>query len=138
MGHFDEYLVLGQMAGKDGIEFDAHKFNWVGNPAVDAPACIFRSDLGFASFDDLLKSGQEVVMGATGVGSQPYATPQAIKAVTGANLKVISGYAGTSAIRLAVEKGEVDGACWGWSSMKVTGADWLTGDEPFARVLIQT
>jgi tripartite-type tricarboxylate transporter receptor subunit TctC len=138
LGMFDEYLVLGQMAGKPGIEFDGRKFNWIGNPAHDPPVCAFRSDLGFRTFDDLLKSGKEIVLGATGTGSQPYATPAAIKAVTGANFKIVTGYDGTSKIRLAVDNREADGACWGWSSVKVTAASWFEGSSPFARVLVQS
>lgn len=134
---FDQYLVLGQAAGKSGIEFDSKKFNWVGNPAPDFPACAFRSDLGFNTFEEMLKSGKEIVMGATGVGSEPYVAPSAIKAATGANMKIVTGYEGTSRIRLAVENKELDGACWGWSSVKVTAAEWFTGDRPFARVLVQ-
>ncbi len=40
----------------------------------------------------------------------------------GVKIKEVRGYAGSAAKRLAVEKGEVDGDCGGWTSMP---QDWL-------------
>jgi hypothetical protein len=39
---------------------------------------------------------------------------------------VVTGYAGTADIALAMERGEIDGACgWDWASFKAQRPDWL-------------
>jgi hypothetical protein len=45
--------------------------------------------------------------------------------VLGANIRLVSGYAGTAPIRLAVESREVDGLCWAWDSVEGTARHWL-------------
>jgi tripartite-type tricarboxylate transporter receptor subunit TctC len=138
IGNFDEYLTLGQMAGQQGIEFDARQFNWVGNPGPDPIMCAFRSDLGFNTFEELLRADQEIIVGSVGAVGPPYSVPAALNAVTGTRLKTITGYRGTSEIRVAVERKETDGLCWGWSSIKATAQPWFEGERPFARLLVQT
>src|SRR5258708_16117628 len=44
----------------------------------------------------------------------------------GAQCDVVSGYSGTAEIALAMERGEIDGACgWDWSSFKSQRPDWI-------------
>lgn len=46
----------------------------------------------------------------------------------GLPMKVVTGYPGTSKIRLAVDAGELDGGCWAWHSLKATSlADFEAG-----------
>jgi len=44
---------------------------------------------------------------------------------------VITGYTGVATVRIAMQKQEVDGACWSWESMGITARALLdaTGDE---------
>jgi len=43
-----------------------------------------------------------------------------VRAALGLPIQVVSGHKGTSEIRLAVESGELAGACFSWESLKVT------------------
>ena len=48
------------------------------------------------------------------------------KHTSGAKYDVIAGYNGTNDIGLAMERGEIDGACgWDWASFKSQRPDWL-------------
>jgi|SRR6516162_6680707 tripartite-type tricarboxylate transporter receptor subunit TctC len=47
----------------------------------------------------------------------------------GANIKVVSGYKGTSDIRLAIDSGEVDGLFNSWTSIKITSFDKIKSGE---------
>jgi hypothetical protein len=50
-------------------------------------------------------------------------------AALGLPVQVVSGYKGTSQIRLAAESGELAGGCWSWESMRATWKKGLeTGD----------
>lgn len=140
IGAFDLYTaVLGHLAGAPGIDFNPREFNWVGVPADETPSvCAIRTDLGFKTFTEYLRSGRELVMGASGRGNIFYASPNVAKLATGANIRVVDGYNGNPAVRLAVENKELDGACWTWSSMSTTAANWFEGDPPLMRPVLQT
>jgi tripartite-type tricarboxylate transporter receptor subunit TctC len=139
MGTMDILVtILGQAAGAKGIELDGNKFSWIGNPGDETPpVCALRADLGFKTFDDVLKSGKELVLGASGRGNVFYATPRVVQAATGAKFKLIDGYPGNPAVRLAVDNRELDGACWGLASMRSTAANWFEGSPPPMQIVLQ-
>jgi hypothetical protein len=58
--------------------------------------------------------------------------------VAGTKFDVISGYAGTSIVRVAMQKREVEGACLGWESMRVSNRAMLDaqGDDRLIPFLI--
>jgi hypothetical protein len=60
-----------------------------------------------------------------------------VAAATGAKFKLIEGYAGNPAVRLAVDQKELDGACWTVASMKTTAANWFEGNPPPMTILLQ-
>ena len=138
MAHVDPYLILGERAGRPGIEFKSTEINWIGNPTPDEQACVVRADRGFDSVESIRQSGRQANMGATGIGGVVYAVPAAINETFAPVFNILPGYGGTSQIRLAVDSGELDGACWGWSSVRVTGAAWFEGSRPFVNVVAQT
>ena len=57
--------------------------------------------------------------------------PKILNRTLGTNFEVIAGYRGTGPIRLAMQKRELDGACFGWESQRVTARAMLKakGDE---------
>ena len=140
MGTMDLFItVLGQAAGAKGIELDGNNFNFVGNPGDETPAvCALRTDLGFKTLGDVLKSGKELVLGASGRGNVFYATPRVVMAATGAKFKLIDGYTGNPAVRLAVDNKELDGACWGLASMRSTAPQWFEGNPPPMTIILQS
>lgn len=91
--------------------FDAAKFSWLGSASQDVAFCGIGPGSHIASFDAWLKSGKELTFGASGPAAITYQHPMVMKNVLDANLRVISGYGGTSDITLAVQRGEVDGIC---------------------------
>ncbi len=77
------------------------------------------------TFKDIRNSDQRSKLGATTAGGTTYDLPKILNKTLGPNFDVITGYRGTATIRIAMQKGEVDGACWGWESMSVTGRAML-------------
>jgi tripartite-type tricarboxylate transporter receptor subunit TctC len=139
MGSMDLFTtVLGYKAGAQGLELDPARFNWIGNPGdTSPPTCTLRTELGYKTFDDVLKANQELVLGASGKGNVFYATPRVVAAATGAKFKLIEGYAGNPAVRLAVDQKELDGACWTVASMKTTASNWFEGNPPPMTIVLQ-
>jgi tripartite-type tricarboxylate transporter receptor subunit TctC len=96
---------------KQAALFDAAQFSWLGSASQDVAFCGIGPGSRIASFDQWLKSGKELTFGASGPAAITYQHPMVLKNVLNANLRVISGYGGTSDITLAEERGEVDGIC---------------------------
>jgi tripartite-type tricarboxylate transporter receptor subunit TctC len=118
IGHFSGDLLLGQVLGRPGVEFDARGFEYIGVPAHEHIACAFSRASGITSIDRWVSSPAPVKMGGTAPGSNSDNATQILKAVLGLPIQLISGYRGTAAIRLAVESGELAGACFNWVSMR--------------------
>jgi hypothetical protein len=74
------------------------------------------------------------VLGGTAPGAETDNIPLLLSQVLGANTRLVSGYNGTSEIRLAVESREVDGLCWSYTSVTSTAGNWL--DTNFVKVPI--
>ncbi len=120
-------LVLMQaMEGRPGIKFDARKFEWVGVPITDHPACALTQASGITSLEQWMAAKAPVKLGAGGPGSSPSDLPKLLQAALGLPMKLVEGYKGTSKIRLAAETGEVAGGCWAWESIKVTWREALS------------
>ncbi len=118
-------VLLQAMGGRPGIKFDARKFEWVGVPITDHPACALTKASGVTSLTQWMAAKEPVKLGAGGPGSSPSDLPKLLHAALGLPMKLVEGYKGTSKIRLAAETGEVAGGCWAWESIKVTWREAL-------------
>jgi tripartite-type tricarboxylate transporter receptor subunit TctC len=91
------------------VQFESRKFEWLGNMNSDVDTCLVSPVSNVKTIDDFYK--QEVVVGASGVGAQSYSFPIAYQKILGMKFKVIAGYAGTPDRMVAMERGEISGAC---------------------------
>jgi tripartite-type tricarboxylate transporter receptor subunit TctC len=103
--------LMEPLFGDKDAHFNAAQFSWLGSASQDVSFCGIGPGSHITGFDEWLKSGKELTFGASGPAAITYQHPMVMKNVLGANLRVISGYGGTSDITLAVERGEVDGVC---------------------------
>jgi tripartite-type tricarboxylate transporter receptor subunit TctC len=123
-------LLLGQVLGQKGIEFDARKFEYLGNPVKEYPACAFTKASGITSLEKWMAAKTPPKLGGVAVGvSNPDNAIKIFKAGLGLPLQLVSGYKGTAPIRLAAESGELAGSCWGWNSVKSTWRKALDAGE---------
>jgi tripartite-type tricarboxylate transporter receptor subunit TctC len=118
IGHFSGELLLGQVLGRPGIEFDARGFEYIGVPSNEHVACAFAKASGITSLDRWLSAPAPLKLGGTAPGSNSDNATHILKVGLGLPIQLISGYKGTAAIRLAVESGELHGACFNWVSMR--------------------
>ena len=131
VGNWNSAFVLNQAMGDKNLKFDARKFAWIGAPTRSVPVCLIMRHTGLTSFEQILKSGKAVKMGGTGPGSHSIDMPLMLNKMTGTKFSIVSGYQGTSQIRLAMQRKEVDGLCTNWDSVFSTQRDLLDakGDE---------
>ncbi len=138
-GVFGGGLLTQQALGSKGVSYDGRKFLWVGSMAGGNPACVIMGFTGLKTLDDVLKSKKTLKMGSTGAGSTTDDLPRLMKGLLGANLDVVSGFKGTSAVRISMQRKELDGACWTWDSIRVTARSMLDakGDQKLIPYLIE-
>jgi tripartite-type tricarboxylate transporter receptor subunit TctC len=97
------------LLGGIGTRFDPMKFNYIGSPDRDTPACAIRIDAPVQTMTDLLT--KEYIVGATGSGSDSQLYPEVLANMLGVKMKIVQGYPGSRDILLAMERGEVQGGC---------------------------
>ncbi len=95
--------------GNDKAQYDPAKLTWIGNMEESTGMCGVTKASGIATFEDLL--AKEAIFGATGATGPLGTFAQAVKNLVGAKLKVVYGYKGSADVKLAMNRGEVQGIC---------------------------
>jgi len=130
IGHFIGSLLMGQVLGQKGIEFDARKFEYVASPARAYPVCALTKASGITTVEQWLATRPTPKLGGVAVGaSSPDNAIKVLKASLGLPAQIVSGYKGTADIRLASESGELAGSCWPWTSVRSTWRKGLDAGE---------
>ena len=99
---------IAQLTKVEAARFDARRFQWLGSSGADGVALSIRADLPYKSWDEVKKSGKELVVGTTGPGSNAHDFPLLLKEFAGAKFKLVSGYPANADVLLAIERKEVD------------------------------
>lgn len=109
-------VALAQLAKLPQVRFDIRKFEWLGSSGSDGSMFAIRADLPYKTFKELKDSGNELIVGTTGPGSNAHDMPLLLKEFAGLKLKLVAGYAANSDILLAIERKEVDA----WAALATT------------------
>ena len=117
--------IVGQLLDpKREALFDPTKVIYLGTANNGTRVCVSRSDSKVKTFDDALT--EKAPFGAVSANDSTRDYAWLHKRTAGAQYNVVLGYAGTADIALALERGEIDGACgWDWASFKSQRPDWL-------------
>jgi tripartite-type tricarboxylate transporter receptor subunit TctC len=108
--------------------FDPTKVLYLGTANNGTRICVSRKDSKIKTFDDALT--QKAKFGGVSANDSTREYGYLHKKTAGAQYDVVSGYAGTAEIALAIERGEIDGVCgWDWSSFKSQRPDWIRDDK---------
>lgn len=141
IGTFARDMALSSLlGGNPNVRFDARKLTWIGTPASakDDPYLMFaRKDAKVAHVRDAMRgAGGELLLGGTGEGAAGNDWAVLLRDVVGLNIRLIAGYRDSSALFLAVERGEIDGRSLDYSAVKSSRPQWLAPDSP-VRVILQ-
>ena len=125
---------LFKVMGSKQAKFDAMKLNWIGAVVQDQVVMAVWHATPFKSLSDL--KGAPVLSGASGATTSFAVYPRLMNAAMGTHVQVINGYKSGSAIRLALERGEVQAMTgWQYSSLIARKSAWLK--EKKVRILLQ-
>lgn len=129
LGLFAGNITIDPLMGGTQHKYDARQFNWIGAPSSDSNVCLASPSSPFKTIDDVIK--REMITGTSGTST--YDFPVVMNNVIGAKFKLVKGYGGSAALRLALERGEIEGFCGvGYHSMRTAG---LTDGK--ANILVQ-
>lgn len=120
--------------GQSNARYDARRLGWIGSLNAEVGLVVARLDSPVKTAADLFK--HELVSGGSGATDGNVIFAAAMNNILGTRFRVVTGYAGTANIALAIERGEVQGtASWHYSSINVSKPGWLRGE--VVNVLLQ-
>lgn len=126
--------VLQPLLSDVAVSHDPSKLVYVGSANSDVYVCYTRTDAAVKTFKDLFKS--ELIVGASNPGATTYDLPLLLNNVIGTKFRIVTGYPGSREITLALERGEVQGACGlGWTGIEVMYPNWFSTG--MVQVLVQ-
>lgn len=124
-------IILEQLFGNPGVQFDMAKFRYLAVPVPEVYLMLVNRRSGITKLEELLGAkARQATFGGIPNNTIEHA-PMLMRDVVGVNIKVVSGYKGTADIRLAMDSGEVDGFFNTWTSAKIAvlnlikNGDWL-------------
>ena len=120
MAHINGGLILSQMVGQPGYEFDSNKFIYIGAANKENDVFSFNKKSGITSAEKWRTSSAPVKIGGLVPGNNLDNTDRLIKDILGFPTNVITGYKGSADVRIAVESGELDGGPTSFDSWKTS------------------
>jgi hypothetical protein len=125
IGVWNSGLVLRQALGDRSVKFKGDKFGWIGAPHKGWPTCTIMGFTGLKTLKDVLNSKKPIKIGGYRPGSTFSDLPRILNLALGTKFDVIPGYRGTPTMLIAIQRRALDGACFGWESMRVIARPML-------------
>jgi tripartite-type tricarboxylate transporter receptor subunit TctC len=108
--------------GGPAARFDVFKLNWVGSLSKQTNVCLAWRASSFKTIEDAMRRTMRV--SATGATGWRSFLPKLFNGVAGTQFEVINGYDAPGSM-LAVERGEVDGICADYATIKANQSRWI-------------
>jgi len=105
------------------VMYDPRKFSWLGSLAVVQDVISVWHTAPAKTIEDAKKV--ELVMGATGKGSNSFQDIALANNLLGTKFKSVRGYKGGAEINIAIERGEVHGRSNTWDGWPGAQPDWI-------------
>ena len=126
--------ALKPIFGDAAASYEPAKFTWIGNMDESVATCVVSTGSGIKTVDELFT--REAVFGATGIAAPTSKFAYALVNFLGAKIKIVQGYKGSNSLRIALNRGEIEGACGpSHSTLKTQWKDDI--DSGRIRVLVQ-
>ncbi len=115
-------------------KYDGTQLTWLGSVTNEVSTCVSWHTARVKTWNDALTT--PITFAGDGPGADPDVFALLYRNVFNAQIKVVTGYHGTTPMVLAMERGEVDGLCgYSWSTIKSKHQDWMK--EKKINILIQ-
>jgi tripartite-type tricarboxylate transporter receptor subunit TctC len=127
-------LLTEPLLGNGATKYDPTRFEWIGSIATQYNSCAVWHTSPVKTIEDA--KTREVRVSTTGLTGNSAKTPLMLNTLLGTKFKVIAGYS-TTGMRLAVERGEVEGICGlSYDTYAAANPDWIQNKK--VRFILQT
>jgi len=134
IGALQAIAITQPLISDQTVPHDPSKFNMLGSANSSVYFCVVRADAPVKSFQEAFE--KETIIGTSTQGATLHDYPIMLVNVLGVKLRLVTGYAGSREIMIAMERNEVQGMCgMDWSSFLTQQRDWVSSG--FARLLAQ-
>ncbi len=113
---FDFVQIINARLNPERTKLDLGQYRFIGSISEDLSVCYVWHTRGIETLDNLRKAPL-VHMGLTAAGSMQDIRFKVLSRMLGVKVKPVLGYAGTAQQYIAIERGELDAGCGGWSSL---------------------
>jgi tripartite-type tricarboxylate transporter receptor subunit TctC len=118
----------------DAAKFDSRKLSWIGSITSDPYVGYVWHTAPIETLEDAKTT--EVIMGGISVGTAGVDMAILARDMFGLKFKIVTGYKGSNDVKLALERGEIQGTFSnGWSSLKTAEPEWLRKKK--IRIIVQ-
>ncbi len=107
-GLYNPGVLIEPLLNPQSSRIDPRTFGWIGNFADEQTMCGFWSK-DISTLADLRK--REIAFGATGGTAGSAVEGRLVARMLGLKFRMVEGYRGLAEVRLAAERGEIDGHC---------------------------
>lgn len=125
-------MVTNQLSEIEGASYRIGEFNYLGRIVADVRVLVVGSQTPYQSFEDLQNAGEDIVVGATGLGGSTYVDAVITGPAFGLRQKVVHGFDNSTDVRTAMLRGDVQ-AMWGSLGSALQGV--ADGDH---RIVVQS
>jgi tripartite-type tricarboxylate transporter receptor subunit TctC len=117
LGSFSRNIVNDALTGQPTLAADPRRFNWLGATSRPARVCVRWYTAPVKTPADLFT--QELIVGAAGATSSLAILPTVLNNVLGTKFRIVEGYQGMGDTLLAVQRGELQGACASFQQFRI-------------------
>lgn len=108
------------------VDYDSLRFTYLGSANIETSLCMLRAAAPVKTFKEAFET--QAILGGSGTSTVFF--PAGHNALLGTKFKIVTGYTGTAALNLAMQRGEVDGFCGQfWSSLNTQNPEWISNGE---------
>jgi tripartite-type tricarboxylate transporter receptor subunit TctC len=127
-------ILNAQLTSPGAAVFDSTKFSWLGSVTSDPFVGYVWHTVPIKSLDDART--RQVIMGGVSVGASSVDYAIMARDMFGLKFKVVTGYKSSNDVKLAMERGEIEGTfANGWSSIKSAEPEWIRDKK--IRIIVQ-
>jgi tripartite-type tricarboxylate transporter receptor subunit TctC len=135
-----DVALIGMVGANASVRFDPRAFTWLGSSssfAGDAYVLLARADAAAPTLAAARRpDGPPLVLGGTGEGARDADVPKILRDALGLHVKQVLGYPDSPSLFLAVERGEIEGRTFDFSSIRSARPLWLRPNSGF-NILLQ-
>lgn len=132
IGLIEQALYLRQVLELPGLRGDVRKYNWIGRLVSNSAVLYAWHTAKVQRIEDAFSN--ELIVSAS--GTAPRLNWTALNMLAGTKLRMITGYEGPAAAKIAMERGEVEATAQPWPVIRRENAEWLRDKK--INLLVQT